>query len=462
MNRKFWIIGGLVLVAVVVVALLFLLPSGGQGRPAMVIETINQVDAHPRPKDDWQPAAVGMDIYGGGQVRTGTESAARLQLLEGVVRLSAESIFTVKESATRQGKLVTALFLESGRLWAHLMTDRPHEFTVETGSAVAAVRDTRFSVRVADGETLLSVAEGQAVLMAQEQSVMVVAGQQAMVKPGQPPTPPEPMSDDERRLWASEGEMPHMIPSTPMPMPVLRVWCDVYGDLSGPAGDPASRHAETCLDAIVRDGEVASVTVKLPNGETVALPPYGDIYGPERRFHVRIQGLPQAGGTYTFTAFDADGTPIAGGVVSDVYVGGNEPDPPTDVRAEVVEAGVLVSWAPTPAIPGAFDPSASPPLGFYQLSLANEEGEMVYGWSSVDQPLAETSHLIPFRRQDFGPGDRGLVLSKIPDGTYSLVVEAFSVAPKGSAGHVNECSAHDPAEEIRIIIEGGQVGIKKP
>jgi len=163
MKKKFWIIGGLVLGAVVIVALLFLLPSGGQGRPATVIETINQVDAHPRPKDDWQPAQVGMDIYGGGQVRTGSESAARMKLLEGVVRLSAESIFTVKESATRQGKLVTALLLESGRLWAHLTTDQPHEFTVETGNAIAAVRDTRFSVRVADGETLLSVAEGQAI-----------------------------------------------------------------------------------------------------------------------------------------------------------------------------------------------------------------------------------------------------------------------------------------------------------
>ena len=219
MKKKFWIIGGLVLGAVVIVALLFLLPSGGQGRPATVIETINQVDAHPRPKDDWQPAAVGMDIYGGGQVRTGSESAARMKLLEGVVRLSAESFFTVKESTTRQGRLVTALLLESGRLWAHLTTDQPHEFTVETGNAIAAVRDTRFSVRVADGETLLSVAEGQAVLMAQEQSVTVAAGEQTTVKPGQPPAPPEPMSDDERRLWAIEGEMPELAPPTPTPTP---------------------------------------------------------------------------------------------------------------------------------------------------------------------------------------------------------------------------------------------------
>lgn len=462
MKKRLWIAGGLVLAAAVAVALFSLLPAGGQERPATVVETVNEVDAHPRPQDDWQAAVVGMDIHGGGQVRTGSESSARLELLEGVMRLSAESIFTVEESITRQGTLLTTLFLQEGRLWANLTTDQPHEFAVETGSAVAAVRDTRFSVQVSDGDTLLSVAEGQAVLTAQEQSVTVDAGQQATVAEGRPPAPPESMSDDERRLWATEGEMPHMVPSTGVPTPVPRAWCDVYGDLVGPAGEPLSRDPTTHFDAAVWGGDAVSVVFKLPGGETVTLPPYGDIYGWERRFHTYIQGLPQAGGTYTCTALSADGTPIAGGVNSDVYVGGNEPDPPADVRAEIVEAGVLVSWTPTPAITGAFDPGASLPLGFYQLALVNEEGETVYGWNSVDQPLTETSHFIPSRRQDFVPGDRGLALNEIPDGTYSLVVEAFSVAPKGSAGHVNECSAHDPAEEMWIIIEGGQVRLEKP
>jgi hypothetical protein len=210
-NRRIWIAGGLVLVAVVV-TVLFLLRTRGQEHPATVAEAVNKVDAHPRPKDDWRPAVVDMAIYGGGQVRTGAASSARIELLEGLVRLSADSIFTVKRSATRQGKLATTLFLQEGRLWAHLAPDQPHEFTVETGNAIAAVRDTRFSVRVADGETLLSVAEGEAVLTAQEQSVTVAALQQTTAKPGRPPAPPEPMSDEERALWATEGEMPELAP----------------------------------------------------------------------------------------------------------------------------------------------------------------------------------------------------------------------------------------------------------
>ena len=473
MKRRFWIAGGLVLVAVVV-AVLFLLLARGQEHRATVIEAVNKVDAHPRPRDDWQPATVGMAIYGGGQVRTGAASSARLELLEGLVRLSAETIFTVKESATRQGKWVTTLLLQEGRLWAHLTTSQPHEFTVEAGSAVAAVRDTRFSVRVADGETLLSVAEGEAVLTAQEESVTVAAGQQATVEPGGPPAPPEPMSDEERALWATEGEMPQLAPPTPTatPIPTLTptvtpvkvdMWVDVYCALVGPAGDLASRNPQTKFETRVQSLNAVKVMVETPSGEVIVVPPYGDVYGEERRFlRDNIQGLPQSGGTYTFTALDADGAPIPGAVASDVYVGGYEPDPPANVQAEVVEAGILVTWQPSPAIPGAFDPSRSPPPGFYQITLFGEEVGMSYGWNHSGRPLPEASHLIPFRRQDFGSGDFGLALEEMEDGAYALSLDAFSTAPEGTAGQGLECSAANPGENIRIVIEGGQMRVEKP
>jgi hypothetical protein len=71
-----------------------------------------------------------MAIYGGGRVRMGAAPSAQLELLEGIVRLAAQSVFTVKESATRQGKLEMNLILQEGRLWAHLTAGQPHEFTV--------------------------------------------------------------------------------------------------------------------------------------------------------------------------------------------------------------------------------------------------------------------------------------------------------------------------------------------
>ena len=464
MRKRFWLVGGLVLAVVIAVILLFPLPPRGQENAATVVEVVNKVDAHPRPKDDWQPAAVGMGVFGGGQVRTGAVSAARLELLEGVVRLSAETVFTLEESVAHRGTLLTILFLQEGRLWANLTTDRPHEFTVQTGSAVAAVRDTHFSVRVADGETLLSVAEGAVELTAQEQTVIVAAEQQAIVEPGQPPSPPRPMSDEERALWATEGEMPEMAPPTltpaPTETPVPRISCDVYGDLIGPAGDPASRGPQTVFDVVVQGGDAVRVVVELPGGEMVELSPYGDVYGGQRRFHMRIEGLPQAGGSYACTALDAGGTPVAGGMSSEVYVGGYEPGPPSNVEAEVVEGGLLVSWDAPPLLPGAFEPGASPPVGFYQISFSQEEGETVYGWNNVGYSLTETSHLIPFHRRDFGPGDRGEGLKEIPDGVYFLTVEAFSLAPAGTPGSTNECSAHDPAEDVHVVVESGQVRVE--
>jgi hypothetical protein len=318
---------------------------------------------------------------------------------------------------------------------------------------------------VADGETLLSVAEGEAVLKAQEQSVTVVAGQQATVELGQPPDQPEPMSDEERALWATEGEMPELAPPTPTLAPTatpvrVDMGVDVYCALTGPAGDLASRNPRIRLEASVQSPNVVQIMVETPGRQVVVIPSYGDLYGKEHRFFREVEGLPQAGGTYTFTALNADSTPIPGVVVTDVYLGRYEPDPPINIQAEVVEGGVLVTWDPPPVIPDAFEPSKSPPLGFYQITLFGEEAGMVYGWNQAGRSLPETSHLIPFRRQDFGLGDRGLALEEMDDGVYYLSLDAFSAAPEGMAGQGLECAAVDPAENIQIVIEGGQVRIE--
>jgi len=273
---------------------------------------------------------------------------------------------------------------------------------------------------------------------------------------------------DNLKIW-DISDLP--LPSaavTPAPTPTdtsadAGMSCDVWCWLEGPAGDLASRNPRTGFDAIVQDRNAVQVVVESPSGEIVVLTPYGDIYGWEGRFGGGMsQGLPQAGGTYTFTALDADDAPIPGAVASSVYLGGYEPDPPSNIQAKVVEAGILVTWDLSPVIPGAFDPSGSPSLGWYSILLTREEGELVYNWEHEHRPLPETSCLIPFRRQDFGPGDTGLALEEMDDGGYYLKLHAFSVAPEGTAGHYVECIAHDPAQNMRIVIEGGQVRVEGP
>jgi len=280
MKKGFWTIMGLALMAAMTCSCA---PSEDQERPATVVEVVNKVDAHPRPKDDWRPAVVDMDIYGGGQVRTGAASSARLELLEGVLRLAAESLFTVKESTTRQERLETTLFLQEGRLWAHLMASQPCEFSVETASAVAAVRDTRFSVKVdPDQTTLVSVAKGEVELRAQEQTVIVAAGEQATVEPGRPPAPPELMSEEELTLWVAEAErfviedferiLPMPTPTvTPMPIPTAtpagaaiewgidRRGGD-YSDFDLPEADPV-----LCQNACAKDPQCKAWTYVKPD-----------------------------------------------------------------------------------------------------------------------------------------------------------------------------------------------------
>jgi hypothetical protein len=466
-GRGVWSIAGLALVAAAAGAVLWLAAPGGQAQPARILEVVNRVEACVHAGDAWTSALAGMAVYGGGQVRTGPASSARLELSEGVVRLSPESVFTVKENTMRRGRRAAALFLEEGRLWAHLAGDPPHEFRVETASAVAAVRDTHFSVRVAaDQGTLVSVAAGEVEVTAQGRSVRVGAGEQASVEPGRPPDAPQPMSDAERALWASEGERPELAPPTPepgaTPIPVT-IGGDVYVALEGRAGDVAARRPATRLEAWVESRDAAQVVVEGPGGERWTLPPYGDIYGEERRFFVEVPGLPRAGEAYTFTALDADGMPLPGRVVAqDVYLGGFEPEPPANVRAEVVDNGLQVTWDPVAIIPGAFEPGADPPLGFYQINLTAESGPMVYGRVSTGAPLPETAHLIPLRRRDFGAEHVGQALEELGDGVYYLNVNAFSRAPEGSAGHGHECGASDATQRVSVVIEGGRLRVETP
>jgi hypothetical protein len=150
-------------------------------------------------------------------------------------------------------------------------------------------------------------------------------------------------------------------------------------------------------------------------------------------------------------------------VAFDIYVAGYEPDPPANVQARVAEAGILVTWQPSSAIPGAFDPMGSPPLGYYDILIRGQEAGRVYGWAQRDRPLSEASYLVPFHRQDFGPGDLGLALEEMDDGVYYLDLSAVSESPKGTAGQGTECEVIDySGEELRLVIEGGQVRVEAP
>jgi hypothetical protein len=92
------VIVGVLLVVIGAISAFYLQSTSGEENTATVIEMVNQIEAHQRPADGWRSATVGMMVYRGGQVRTGTVSSAHLRLLEGIVRLAA---LTAQTSSVR-------------------------------------------------------------------------------------------------------------------------------------------------------------------------------------------------------------------------------------------------------------------------------------------------------------------------------------------------------------------------
>jgi hypothetical protein len=234
---------------------------------------------------------------------------------------------------------------------------------------------------------------------------------------------------------------------------------DINCGLIGPAGDPQTRNPVTMLGAMTNI-VIANVRVDIPDDGFVIIPPFTDVFSPDVdfinsfRFLDIIGGLPVVGESYTFTALDIVGNPIAGVLSTDIYVGANEPDPPINVNANVIGNGIFVTWDPVAEIPGSFEPEANPPLGFYQIELRQiAGGEILFGANLIQS----TSHLIPSSKADFGVNDFGRSLDELDNGTYIFDVISFSIAPIGSAGKGLECQSREPAESIIFEIDNGTI-----
>jgi hypothetical protein len=253
-------------------------------------------------------------------------------------------------------------------------------------------------------------------------------------------------------------------PTVDLSDPTLRFGADVYANLEGPAPatSPDQREPWTCLGAggnIVMD----RVRVTRPDGTTVVVPPYTDVFSSRVdwetafRFSTWLPGLPVAGGRYVFTALDVAGSPIPGVVASDVWVGVEPPDPPTNVWAYEDAEGIVVKWNTVPDVGSdevgwSFEPASG--IGFYQLELSDDglPPTMVYGANGI----STSSHLIPLDSGDFKEGvDWGFSLNELPPGSYSLRTSVVSFAPEGSAGHgIEYHNADSMTQTIWIQIPG--------
>jgi len=171
-------------------------PAGTQAR---VVDLVNRVDAHALPGADWAPAEIDMTIHLGGQVWAQEASTARLSIEDLLVRVAPNTVFTFSQPSDE----TLRIDLDEGQIWLNVEGRAPgQELEVETPSAVAAVRGTRFSVRVdADGTTVVSVVQGAVDLTGAGQTVTVNPQHQSAVAPGEAPSTPEPLGPLEQLLW---------------------------------------------------------------------------------------------------------------------------------------------------------------------------------------------------------------------------------------------------------------------
>ena len=238
---------------------------------------------------------------------------------------------------------------------------------------------------------------------------------------------------------------------------------DVNVILDGPVTLPPEQRNPCFALQVFTNIITNSVQVDLPDGSSIVIPRYSDVFGPGvdqatvLRFSTCEPGMPTAGGEYVFTGLDGIGEPIPGAIDTDIWVGVEPPNPPTNVRAEVTEGGILVSWDESQTIPGSFEPTTVPQLGCYQLHVHSvETEESVYGAGDI----SVSPHLVPQDKADFTRKDYGLSLSEMEDGTYCLSACVHSIAPQGSLGKGLEYMASDYNQSIIFTIEDGEITIE--
>jgi len=389
----------------------------------------------------WVEAQVGMSVEAGDSIKTGDNSSAEITFSEGrTIELQAGTEIEIAslDISTDVGSTTVILEQTIGSIIFRVtkVIDPGSRYEVETPTGVVAVRGSAMQVCVIeDGTTWAINLKGDIWAVAQGVEIQIPEGRQCIVRPGQPP------------------ELIDLYFET-----------DAYLGLNGPATSPPEERDPCVILGIMTSMVVDSVRVDLPDGGSVIVPSVTDLFIAEAdritlfRFSTCEPGMPIPGGEYVFTALDVTGEPIPGVTNTDIWVGVEPPDPPTNLTAELSEDGILVSWEESPVIPDSFEPAAEPQLGFYQLGISRiDTDEFVYGASQI----SAAPHLIPKNKADFIEGaDHGLSLSEMEDGTYYLGAAVYSVAPAGSSGKALEYNSTDVDQGIIFTIQNGEIIIQ--
>jgi LysM repeat protein len=119
-------------------------------RSAAVSEVVQTVETRAGEGQTYAQVTTGYVLRGGGQVRTGQASKARLDISDGtILRLAQNSSFTLEDITPFSGGVLARLQLEAGKLWVSLTGGT---LQVETPVGVASVRGSFAVIQYSPGD----------------------------------------------------------------------------------------------------------------------------------------------------------------------------------------------------------------------------------------------------------------------------------------------------------------------
>ncbi|MEZ0396726.1 MAG: FecR domain-containing protein [Anaerolineales bacterium] len=183
-------------------------PVPAESQSARLSELAGRVEIRNPGQADYRPAEEGALLEEGGEVRTGPDGRARLDLSSGtLVRLAPNTSFVLTANHPQEGSLFTRLRLLAGQIWVALTGG---SLEVETPGGTAAVRGSHLMVWIdpATGQVWVSCFEGECAAFNAGGSLDLSTGEGAilyLVGEGETPPPPQArlLTWDEFQAWAN-------------------------------------------------------------------------------------------------------------------------------------------------------------------------------------------------------------------------------------------------------------------
>ncbi|MBN1933789.1 MAG: FecR domain-containing protein [Anaerolineae bacterium] len=172
-----------------------------------LIEVFGQTTYRPDPESTWQPAANGLKLLNGAQVRTAAASSIMMRTEDGgLVRLAPSTTLAVKTDETKNHLIV----LSEGRIFVE--SEAPEvAYQIELPWGKISAFGARFSVTVFPNKRArVSVKVGSLVFETPSGPVALDYSQQAEVFFGEKPGQPTGISEEEEMFWTRWASGPDL------------------------------------------------------------------------------------------------------------------------------------------------------------------------------------------------------------------------------------------------------------